>query len=165
MIVPDELSGTVESLLTGPIGVSAASSTDLATALRQAGRRSPPPSGRTGTSCTTPTFRGKGSSACWNRTSRMPSPTHFSHRSARGLVETVRAYVAANGQGEAAARALGVHRHTLRARMRKATELLGRDPDDPAVRAELWIALAITSNRGDQIGQHGDSKSGPPGLA
>ncbi|MGH3239509.1 MAG: PucR family transcriptional regulator, partial [Spirillospora sp.] len=82
-----------------------------------------------------------------------------------GLVETVRAYVAANGQGEAAARALGVHRHTLRTRMRKAAELLGRDPDDPAVRAELWIALAIASNPDDRIGQRGDSHTSPPEIA
>jgi purine catabolism regulator len=27
--------------------------------------------------------------------------------------------------------------------MRKVSELLGRDLDDPAVRAELWLALAI----------------------
>jgi purine catabolism regulator len=61
------------------------------------------------------------------------------------LVGSLRAYLDANGQGEAAARALGVHRHTLRYRMRKISELLGRDLDDPAVRAELWIALATLS--------------------
>ncbi|MFC6930362.1 helix-turn-helix domain-containing protein [Actinomadura yumaensis] len=71
----------------------------------------------------------------------------------------------ANGQGEAAARALGVHRHTLRARMRKAARLLGRDLDDPAVRAELWIALSVTANDEDAIGQPGDSHPGPPGIA
>lgn len=59
------------------------------------------------------------------------------------LIGSLRAYLAANGQGEAAARALGVHRHTLRHRMRKAADLLGRDLDDPAVRAELWVALAV----------------------
>ncbi|REE95678.1 PucR family transcriptional regulator [Thermomonospora umbrina] len=57
------------------------------------------------------------------------------------LVRSLHAYLAANGQGETAARALGVHRHTLRHRMRKAAEILGRDLDDPGVRAELWIAL------------------------
>ncbi|TYK52304.1 PucR family transcriptional regulator [Actinomadura decatromicini] len=82
-----------------------------------------------------------------------------------GLVETVQAYVAANGQGEAAARALGVHRHTLRSRMRRATEVLGRDPDDPAVRAELWIALAISSSGDGRIGHRGDSHHGSPEIA
>ncbi|MQY04080.1 PucR family transcriptional regulator [Actinomadura macrotermitis] len=71
------------------------------------------------------------------------------------LIDSLRAYVQVNGQGETAARALGVHRHTLRARMRKATELLGRDLDDPAVRAELWIALAVTANHDDRNGQTG----------
>ncbi|WP_190864132.1 helix-turn-helix domain-containing protein, partial [Actinomadura sp. RB99] len=84
---------------------------------------------------------------------------------AEDLIGTVRAYVAANGQGEAAARALGVHRHTLRSRMRKAAELLGRDPDDPAARAELWIALAVTDNDGGPIGRPGDSPSGAPEIA
>ncbi|MDL4777553.1 PucR family transcriptional regulator [Spirillospora sp. NBC_01491] len=68
------------------------------------------------------------------------------HAEDPALITSLRAYVAANGQGEAAARALGVHRHTLRTRMRKTAELLGRDLDDPAIRAELWIALAITAN-------------------
>ncbi|GAA1568083.1 PucR family transcriptional regulator [Actinomadura kijaniata] len=64
---------------------------------------------------------------------------------AEGLVPSLRAYITANGQGEAAARALGIHRHTLRTRVRRAAELLGRDLEDPAVRAELWIALAVTA--------------------
>lgn len=61
------------------------------------------------------------------------------------LIDSLRAYLAANGQGEAAARGLGVHRHTLRYRMRRVSELLDRDLDDPAVRAELWVALAVQS--------------------
>ena len=59
------------------------------------------------------------------------------------LIGTLRAYLGAHGQGEAAARALGVHRHTLRHRVRRIADLLGRDLDDPAVRAELWVALAV----------------------
>ncbi len=59
------------------------------------------------------------------------------------LLDSLRAYLAANGQGEAAARALAIHRHTLRYRIRKIAELLGRDLDDPAARAELWIALTV----------------------
>ncbi|GAA3975394.1 hypothetical protein GCM10023085_67340 [Actinomadura viridis] len=81
------------------------------------------------------------------------------------LADSLRAYLAANGQGEAAARALGVHRHTLRTRMRKAAELLGRDLDDPAVRAELWIALAVTDNPEDPIGHAGGSRIEPPEIA
>ncbi|MEV6985941.1 PucR family transcriptional regulator [Sphaerisporangium sp. NPDC051017] len=58
------------------------------------------------------------------------------------LVESLRAYLACNGHWDAAAQRLGVHRHTLRYRIRRAAELLGRDLDDPAARAELWIALS-----------------------
>ncbi|MBB5628578.1 purine catabolism regulator [Sphaerisporangium krabiense] len=58
------------------------------------------------------------------------------------LVESLRAYLECNGHWDAAAQRLGVHRHTLRYRMRRVGELLGRDPDDPAARAELWIALS-----------------------
>ncbi|MGW6501763.1 PucR family transcriptional regulator ligand-binding domain-containing protein [Nonomuraea angiospora] len=60
------------------------------------------------------------------------------------LVESLRAYLDSNGHWDAAAQRLGVHRHTLRYRMRRVTELLGRDLDDPGVRAELWLALEAT---------------------
>ncbi|MFC4004363.1 PucR family transcriptional regulator [Prauserella oleivorans] len=46
-----------------------------------------------------------------------------------------------NGHWDAAASTLGVHRHTLRNRMARVAELLGRDLDSPGVRAELWLAL------------------------
>ncbi|MFF0306572.1 PucR family transcriptional regulator [Streptosporangium sp. NPDC004379] len=59
------------------------------------------------------------------------------------LLESLRAYLACNGHWDAAAQRLGVHRHTLRYRMRRVAELLGRDLDDPAVRAELWVALTV----------------------
>ncbi|MEO3802940.1 PucR family transcriptional regulator [Nonomuraea sp. B1E8] len=58
-----------------------------------------------------------------------------------GLVESLRAYLENNGHWDAAAQRLGVHRHTLRYRMKRVAELLGRDLDDPGVRAELWFAL------------------------
>ncbi|MET0765514.1 MAG: PucR family transcriptional regulator [Blastococcus sp.] len=57
------------------------------------------------------------------------------------LVESLRVWLAAHGQWEAAAGRLGVHRHTLRKRIRRAAELLDRDLDSPGVRAELWLAL------------------------
>ncbi|MFG1612908.1 PucR family transcriptional regulator [Nonomuraea wenchangensis] len=57
------------------------------------------------------------------------------------LVESLRAYLESNGHWDAAAQRLGVHRHTLRYRMRRVGDLLGRDLDDPGVRAELWLAL------------------------
>lgn len=57
------------------------------------------------------------------------------------LVESLRTWLAHHGQWETAATRLGVHRHTLRKRIRRAGELLGRDLDSPGVRAELWLAL------------------------
>ncbi|MGA4990233.1 PucR family transcriptional regulator [Nonomuraea bangladeshensis] len=57
------------------------------------------------------------------------------------LVESLRAYLESNGHWDAAAQRLGIHRHTLRYRMRRVGDLLGRDLDDPGVRAELWLAL------------------------
>ncbi|CNF26681.1 Putative regulatory protein [Mycobacterium tuberculosis] len=166
VIVPGELTGTVEALLPGPVGISAPSSGDLAAALRQA-EEALAAAERTKQDVLHYTdLPGQGVLGLLEPgLAHAFADTLLAPLREEDLVETVRAYVAANGQGEAAARALGVHRHTLRARMRKAAELLGRDPDDPAVRAELWIALAITSSQDGQIGHHGDSKSGPPRLA
>jgi purine catabolism regulator len=59
------------------------------------------------------------------------------------LVASVRAWLAHHGQWDAAATTLGVHRHTLRYRMRRVEELLDRSLDDPDLRAELWVALAV----------------------
>ncbi len=168
VIVPDEPAGAVEALLagTGPIGVSAPAAGDLAAALRQA-EEALAAAERTNRDVLHYTdLPGQGVLGLLDPgIAHAFADTLLAPLREEDLVETVRAYVAANGQGEAAARALGVHRHTLRARMRKAAELLGRDPDDPAVRAELWIALAVASNQGGRIGHRGDSKSGAPRLA
>ncbi|MBB4705478.1 purine catabolism regulator [Sphaerisporangium siamense] len=73
------------------------------------------------------------------------------------LVESLRAYLACNGHWDAAAQRLGVHRHTLRYRMRRVGDLLGRDLDDPASRAELWIALSAPE-RATVKGQSGTGR-------
>ncbi|MEQ0563628.1 PucR family transcriptional regulator [Amycolatopsis sp. NEAU-NG30] len=57
------------------------------------------------------------------------------------LVESLRCWLEHHGHWDTAAARLGVHRHTLRNRIRKVAELLGRDLDSPGVRAELWVAL------------------------
>ncbi|MGY3204350.1 PucR family transcriptional regulator [Streptomyces sp. TE5632] len=62
------------------------------------------------------------------------------------LVASVRAWLSRHGQWDAAAADLGVHRHTLRYRMRRVEEILGRSLDDPDVRMELWLALKATSS-------------------
>lgn len=62
------------------------------------------------------------------------------------LVASLRAWLSRHGQWDAAAADLGVHRHTLRYRMRRVEEILGRSLDDPDVRMELWLALKATGN-------------------
>ncbi|MER5767420.1 PucR family transcriptional regulator [Streptomyces sp. NPDC001985] len=61
------------------------------------------------------------------------------------LVASLRAWLSRHGQWDAAAADLGVHRHTLRYRMRRVEEILGRSLDDPDVRMELWLALKSTT--------------------
>jgi purine catabolism regulator len=58
------------------------------------------------------------------------------------LVDTLRAFLEHNGQAESASAALGVHRHTLRARLDRIRALLAVDLDDAHVRAELLLALS-----------------------
>lgn len=168
VIVPAELAGAVETLLagTGPIGVSDPATEDLAAALRQAREALAAAVRARADVLRYADLPGQGVLRLLE-----PGPARafadalLAPLRDEGLVETVQAYVAANGQGEAAARALGVHRHTLRARMRRAAEVLGRDPDEPAVRAELWIALAISSSGDPRIGHRGDSHPGSPEIA
>jgi len=64
--------------------------------------------------------------------------------SAERLLEALAAWLAANGSYEAAARTLGLHRHTLSARVARAGGLLGRDLDDVDTRTDLWLALRMT---------------------
>ncbi|MQY15984.1 Purine catabolism regulatory protein [Streptomyces sp. RB5] len=61
------------------------------------------------------------------------------------LVESLRAWLSRHGQWDAAAADLGVHRHTLRYRMRRVEEILGRSLDDPDARMELWLALKASA--------------------
>ncbi len=65
-------------------------------------------------------------------------------RTGRGdLVASLRAWLAHHGQWDPSAAALGVHRHTLRNRIRTVERLLGLDLDSPTVRSELWLALEM----------------------
>ncbi|MFJ9783363.1 PucR family transcriptional regulator [Amycolatopsis sp. NPDC101161] len=70
------------------------------------------------------------------------TPLREHDETGRGDLETsLRCWLEHHGHWDVAAARLGVHRHTLRNRIRKAAELLGRDLDSPGVRAELWVAL------------------------
>lgn len=62
-------------------------------------------------------------------------------RSGSCLVETLRVWLTNDAQIDRTAAALGVHRHTVRARIQTAEEMLGADLSRFPVRAELWAAL------------------------
>lgn len=57
------------------------------------------------------------------------------------LVESLLGWLESNGQWDPAAKRLGIHRHTLRNRITRVEQLLGRPLDTFAARAELWLAL------------------------
>ena len=65
------------------------------------------------------------------------------HDAATGddLVSTLGTWLRCDAVAEAAALRLGIHRHTVRARLRRAAELLDRDLDAFPARAEVWAAL------------------------
>jgi purine catabolism regulator len=65
----------------------------------------------------------------------------YDQRQHGDLVQSLRVFLEHNGNWESAARALAVHRHTLRYRIRRVSELTGRDLDLAADRVEFWLAL------------------------
>ena len=60
------------------------------------------------------------------------------------LAATLRAWLGGDARIDVAAATLGVHRHTVRARIGHAESLLGMDLSSFAARAELWAALVAT---------------------
>ncbi|BDZ40655.1 PucR family transcriptional regulator [Microbacterium suwonense] len=62
-------------------------------------------------------------------------------RAQEGLIQTLRVWLEHDARFESAARDLGIHRHTLRARVAQASRLLGTDLGTFPARAELWAAL------------------------
>jgi len=71
----------------------------------------------------------------------------LAHDAASGtrLTETLRMWLDEDCSHEACARALGVHRHTVRTRLALAERLLGRDLSSFATRAQLWTAFQALS--------------------
>ncbi|WP_440711910.1 PucR family transcriptional regulator ligand-binding domain-containing protein [Gordonia sp. FQ] len=64
------------------------------------------------------------------------------------LVDSLRTYLECHGQWEAAGAALGVHRHTLRARIVRAQEVAAVDLSSATTRAELLLALLAVGEGG-----------------
>jgi hypothetical protein len=73
-----------------------------------------------------------------------------SHDAAHGtaLLNTLEVWLEQNGQFGPAAEALGVHRHTVRARIGQVEQLLSRDLSTFHARADVWAALLSTTNHG-----------------
>lgn len=74
-----------------------------------------------------------------------PLVTHDTEHGTQ-LVETLRAWLDNDCSHEATARALGVHRHTVRTRLGLVERTLGRDLAAFATRAELWAALRVVDS-------------------
>ncbi|MFD6950043.1 Fis family transcriptional regulator [Nocardiopsis sp. TSRI0078] len=68
-------------------------------------------------------------------------------RNGTDLAHTLRHYLDNSSQVEATARDLGVHRNTLRSRLRVAERVMGRTLDEPRTRLELWTALSLEPMR------------------
>ncbi len=64
------------------------------------------------------------------------------------LIATLRVWLEQNGQFGPAAEVLGVHRHTVRARIGHAEQLLRRDLTTFHARADVWAALLSTTSGG-----------------
>ena len=59
------------------------------------------------------------------------------------LLGTLRAFVAADGNVAETAKACFVHKNTLRYRLKRLTEVLGRDPTEPEVKFQLRLAFDL----------------------
>ncbi|MGW0588681.1 PucR family transcriptional regulator [Streptosporangium sp. NPDC002607] len=69
------------------------------------------------------------------------------------LKATLRAFLAHNGHWNETATELGVHRHTLRARIDRIERITGRDLNSAYARMELWLALLAdgAAESGDDV--------------
>ncbi|KEP74951.1 hypothetical protein HR12_01830, partial [Microbacterium sp. SUBG005] len=62
------------------------------------------------------------------------------------LLASARVWLDANGAWDPAARSLGIHRHTLKARVAHLEQVLEIDLSSFAARAELWAALELAED-------------------
>lgn len=61
----------------------------------------------------------------------------------RELLQTLRTFIAAGGVRDAVAAELGIHRHTVRARLQRIERLLGRDLGNPETTQAVALALEL----------------------
>jgi len=69
----------------------------------------------------------------------------------RALVETLRSFLAHHGSLLKVADDLGVHRNTVRHRVRQIEQAIGRSLADPQVRVDAWVALHAVQARTDAL--------------
>ena len=98
----------------------------------------PSGSGRCGSCSTRPTSRRSARSSPSN-SGRCSSPT----RGAPTCSRTLRAFVAADGNVAETAKACFVHKNTLRYRLKRLTDVLGRDPAEPDAKFHLRMAFDL----------------------
>jgi sugar diacid utilization regulator len=65
----------------------------------------------------------------------------YDQRKGTELMKTLRVFLETNGNAEATARELGLHSNSLRARLTRIAELLGKDLADAETRLDLFLAL------------------------
>lgn len=72
-----------------------------------------------------------------------PLEAHDQANPRYGLLPTLRAYFDSIASIEAASTSLQIHRHTMRARLRKISELTGYDISESSQYFELWLAVEL----------------------
>jgi sugar diacid utilization regulator/putative methionine-R-sulfoxide reductase with GAF domain len=72
-----------------------------------------------------------------------PVADYDRHRGSREILETLRVYVELGGNGPGVADRCHIHVSTVKYRMRKAAELLGRSLSEPQTRFELTLAFRL----------------------
>ncbi len=72
-----------------------------------------------------------------------PVAAYDRHRGSREILETLRVYVELGGNRPAVAERCHIHVSTVKYRMRKAADLLGRPLSDPKTRFELTLAFRL----------------------
>lgn len=79
----------------------------------------------------------------WADSSFAALKSSLGEATAADALDSLAAFLVANGSMSAAASALGVHRHTLRAHLMALENALEFSLSDPETRAGLWIALRL----------------------
>lgn len=65
------------------------------------------------------------------------------------LRRTLQIWLAHNGHIDPTAKAMGIHRHTLRRRLDRIEKILGVSLDSPRARSELWLEISLIDESAD----------------